>query len=537
MNHQAENKTYFADPTRATAAEIKETLKILSKDRIIHTVLESLNGLVLILNKERQILAANQELLDGLKRKSDECMIGLRPGEAFNCIHFTKGPGGCDTSMNCRHCGAVLSILAAQAIKQPIKDECKLTVLHDGKLQAAEFAVKVTPLVVQDSELLIFTLNDISNIKRKDTLQSLFNHDYMNILSGLEGWTELLKQKKSKDAAKEIMALILRLKTDFQFFNQLYQAENNHLHVDWTIFKLSELVDELLLLINNNISATKNIHVIAPDADKISIKSDRSLLLRILINMIKNACEHTPDQQMVSIQVNAQADWLIFKVKNPGFIPKKNQGKIFQRTFSTKRGAGHGLGTFSMKLFGESFLKGRISFVSNKKEGTVFVFALPLQLNNAKADSGYLNDGITIPPAAEKTKRKDNTKPVQSSLKKQIVLIEDEPQLLKLGQLLLEGLHYQVISYSDPIKALNYLINCLQLPDLVITDNNMPGLNGLVLAEKILKIKPDLKILLTTGLFEDDLQVECQRIGILAVLTKPFELKTLSETILQLINQ
>ena len=59
----------------------------------------------------------------------------------------------------------------------------------------------------------------------------------------------------------------------------------------------------------------------------------------------------------------------VFRVNNPGVIPANIRTQIFQRSFSTK-GHGRGLGTYSMKLFGENYLNGKVYFQSNEKQGT-----------------------------------------------------------------------------------------------------------------------------------------------------------------------
>jgi sensor histidine kinase regulating citrate/malate metabolism len=50
---------------------------------------------------------------------------------------------------------------------------------------------------------------------------------------------------------------------------------------------------------------------------------------------------------------------------------------LVQRSFSTTGGGGRGIGTYSVKLFGERYLKGRVAFVSREQEGTTFSFAVP----------------------------------------------------------------------------------------------------------------------------------------------------------------
>ena len=58
-------------------------------------------------------------------------------------------------------------------------------------------------------------------------------------------------------------------------------------------------------------------------------------------------------------------------------IPESIQSQLFKRSFSTKGDVGRGLGTYSIKLFAERFLHGRISFTSGAEDGTVFMVDLP----------------------------------------------------------------------------------------------------------------------------------------------------------------
>ena len=66
-----------------------------------------------------------------------------------------------------------------------------------------------------------------------------------------------------------------------------------------------------------------------------------------------------------------------FFVHNDEAIPREVQARIFQRSFSTKAQRGRGLGTYSMKLFGERYLGGEVSFTSTPEAGTEFAIVLP----------------------------------------------------------------------------------------------------------------------------------------------------------------
>jgi signal transduction histidine kinase len=67
-----------------------------------------------------------------------------------------------------------------------------------------------------------------------------------------------------------------------------------------------------------------------------------------------------------------------FHVNNAGEIPPTVAPRIFQRSFTTKAGTGHGLGTYGMRLLGERYLGGKVSFTTSAEAGTVFSIRLPL---------------------------------------------------------------------------------------------------------------------------------------------------------------
>jgi signal transduction histidine kinase len=116
---------------------------------------------------------------------------------------------------------------------------------------------------------------------------------------------------------------------------------------------------------------------IAPDAASLTMVTDQRLLHRILDNMTKNAVEASPLDGLVRLGCNDLGeDEVEFWVHNDGVIPREIQLQIFQRSFSSK-GHDRGLGTHSIKLLGERYLKGRVSFSSDPETGTTFRFSCP----------------------------------------------------------------------------------------------------------------------------------------------------------------
>ena len=105
--------------------------------------------------------------------------------------------------------------------------------------------------------------------------------------------------------------------------------------------------------------------------------TDRRLLSRVLGNMLKNGLEATAAGQTVSLECHDRGQSVAFAVHNPEAMPEEVQRQVFQRSFSTKGQPGRGIGTYSMKLFGEQFLGGKVEFTSAASQGTTFTLTLP----------------------------------------------------------------------------------------------------------------------------------------------------------------
>jgi signal transduction histidine kinase len=107
--------------------------------------------------------------------------------------------------------------------------------------------------------------------------------------------------------------------------------------------------------------------------------------MRVLLNMVVNALEAGKAGDEVRIGTEGTKANVTFRVWNRQPIPENVAPRIFQRFFTTKPGDGRGVGTFSMKLLGETLLKGEVSFETSEESGTTFRLTLP-------RDPGVLED-------------------------------------------------------------------------------------------------------------------------------------------------
>lgn len=369
--------THFAPPERATPAEVNEQVAFCLDDPVARAVLEAVDSYAVVLNPQRQILAANPALLDALSGEVPGVCQGLRLGEALGCIRATEGPNGCGTSEACRQCGAVLSILATQDTGQASTGECLISLKRGGRLVAREFMARSFPLVVAGHRLTLLTLQDISSQKRRETLERIFIHDLRDSLQGMRGWTELLQSAgtSATSIAERILDMAGHLTAEVEFQRRLLQAERGELVPDLRMTTPERILDELEASLGAEVVARV---IRLPHAKAVHpLRTDPAILLGILSSMIMNAVEALPLGGQAQVWYERHAGRTTFVVQNPGCLTREVAERVFQRSFSTKAERGRGLGTYSMKLLGETVLGGKVGFHSDWANGTRFFIELP----------------------------------------------------------------------------------------------------------------------------------------------------------------
>lgn len=371
--------THFAPPERMELRLLAQLAEKSLADPVLRVVLESLDGHVLVLNRHRQILAANPSVLKDLQMEVCEALVGLRPGEAFGCMHLPEAPSGCGTSAACRNCGLVLAVLAAQAQAETVEGECLMALQHDERFGGREFHVKVTPLDLDGEPILVAVLHDISDTRRREVLEASFLHDLSNVLQGLSNWTELLRASAGNPAraAQQIAALSQRINEEVAVHRMILQAERGELLVHPQPLLAHYLLEEVCLGLEGHEALKGKVLEAEPIGTEDAFWADPTLLRRVLTNMLVNALEASPPGSHIRIAFDHLDGLPRFRVHNPGTIPPEACSQMFHRAFSTKAAKGRGLGTYAMKLLGENHLRGQVGFSTSEAEGTCFWILLP----------------------------------------------------------------------------------------------------------------------------------------------------------------
>jgi len=226
-----------------------------------------------------------------------------------------------------------------------------------------------------------FAIADISDEKRRRALERIFFHDILNYAGGLRGLVDLLKMvkddKERLEVENDLSRFTAELIEEINAQRQLIAAEHDELVLRLEEMHSLQLIKDLVEIYQGHeVTRGKHLKIVAESEDLL-LSSDRLLLRRVVGNMVKNAIEASVIGDVIWVGCQKVDNQVRFWVQNPRYIPRSIQLQIFNRSFSTK-GSGRGLGTYSMKLLGERYLAGRVSFDSRPDEGTTFQICVPI---------------------------------------------------------------------------------------------------------------------------------------------------------------
>jgi K+-sensing histidine kinase KdpD len=374
-----EEKTYYAPAGRTDDNSIKNKKELISSLEKFTEIFGAMTGLGAVLDKNRQVVYANEEFIRTFGFTNLENLMGRRPGEAISCIHSGELPSGCGTSEACSVCGAVNAILESQKTGVRSTRETRINSRIKGQNISFDLKVTSTPVKIFDEYYYFFMVDDISNEKRRITLERIFFHDILNMAGGLNGLLSVLKEGTDPEEARSLIDLSeetsRNLVEEIMLHRQIRAAENGDLEVKIEKMRSGEFLNSVVGKIRYHEVAKGKSVIIDQDSADVDFKSDRILLQRVMINLLKNALEATVENGSVKLGCNIKGGKTIFTVKNDTVMPNDIKLQIFQRSFSTK-GKGRGIGTYSIRLLTENYLRGKVSFISNDTDGTVFTVTI-----------------------------------------------------------------------------------------------------------------------------------------------------------------
>lgn len=368
--------TSYAPAMRFTNGQLENQSKLILENTQLVSFMESISQMVLILNRNRQVIYANNNYKKFVRQINHDPILGKRPGETFNCTNAFKSASGCGTSTACKSCGAVNAILESHKGKRSTKECQVLTTTND----ALDLNVTATPLLLDNTHFTIFSIIDISAENRKKSLERVFIHDILNSAGAISGLSSIIAEMEDindiRDLAKTIEDASRSLIDEIQAQRELGAAERGEFQAQITEIDTTPVLMELQKTYARHEHNIGKPIVIDNKSTNCTIATDRVQLKRIIGNMIKNAFEINIPDDVITLCCEERDKMVQISVHNKSYIPEKVGQQIFKRFFSTK-GKGRGLGTYGMKLLGEKFLKGKVDFTSSETKGTTFYIQLP----------------------------------------------------------------------------------------------------------------------------------------------------------------
>ena len=370
------------------------------------------------------------------------------------------------------------------------------------------------------------------------TLAGGIAHDFNNILSAILGYIELSKIYIEPDSKvfhylEEVFKAGSRAKDLVrQILSISRQAEQKRKSVN-----INEITREALRMLKVTLPSTIEIKENLVE-DIALIEADSIQIHQVIMNLVTNASQSMKEKggtltvtlNIETLQSNIRKNghdikagkYVKLTISDTGYgISTEDEKRIFDPYYTTKaQGVGTGLGL----AVAQSIVKkhgGNILFSSKLGTGTDFFVYLPvIEDRNIKDSDDVLVTKFLLPTGKE-----------------HILLVDDEETIIDTGREMLEYLGYSVETFNKSAYALNEFKKLPEKYDLIISDMTMPEMNGDELAKKMIKIRPDIPIIICTGYNPQIDEKTAKTIGLKAFIFKPLTFQKLATTVRNVLNQ
>ncbi|MGV1100831.1 PAS domain-containing hybrid sensor histidine kinase/response regulator [Thiovibrio sp. JS02] len=370
------------------------------------------------------------------------------------------------------------------------------------------------------------------------TLAGGIAHDFNNILSAMIGYAELARMDIENDknqAAADLDAVLNGAHRAAELVKQILTFSRKG---GESLEPLAPylIVKESLKLLRASLPSTIQIKEdIDPESGK--ILADPTRVQQVLVNLCTNALHAMENEQgVLSVKLSRRelgpADLkgepalapgpyveLMVADTGRGMAPATMQ-RIFEPYFTTKepgRGTGMGLALVHgiVKNFG-----GMIKVDSTVGAGTLFRVYFPAL--------------ETATPGPEQDKTPEQLLPGGNE---HILVVDDENMLAGMQKSMLEHLGYRVTATTSSLNALDLFQKAPAEYDLLVTDQTMPDLTGAELAKAVLRIRPEMPVILCTGYSSMISEEQAKELGIRAFLLKPIDRVLWTKTVRRLLDE
>ena len=394
---------------------------------------------------------------------------------------------------------------------------------HYFQARIAPFEGNTVLALIHDIGDRIRRSEELIEAKRRaedaDRMKSVFlanmSHEIRTPLNAIVGFSEIMVLTENEEEKHEYLEIIQKNSNLLlQLINDildLSRIESGKSEMHFQQVEIAGLVDEVEKVHQLKMKLNVDLKVVRPQGE-FWTSTDRNRVMQVLFNFLSNAIKNT-ETGSITLGLKQEGDWLKLFVSDTGCgIPEEKLPQIFTRFEKLNDFVqGTGLGLSICKSIVER-LGGRIEVSSELGQGSTFALYLPYQ---------------EIP--VEVAERSLSTKIDSESVRhKKILVVEDiESNFAQLNILLKK--EYIILWVRNGQEAINSFIR--EKPDLILMDIRMPVMDGIQATEKIRTISLSVPIIAVTAYAFYTEQQQAIQAGCNAVISKPYSLEKLKETI------
>jgi PAS domain S-box-containing protein len=411
-------------------------------------------------------------------------------------------------------------------------------IIEDGRVVGAVINFRdITErrLVEKEKERLESQLRQVQKLEAIGTLAGGIAHDFNNVLGIIMGYTDLIglhlpEESKEKEHLGALLKACRRAK---DLVRQILTFSRSEDGLERRPVDIRPIIKESLKFLRASLPTTIEIR------QNISITGGMILahptqIHQVLTNLCTNAA-HAMEEKGGVLEVSLtdldltpgavppHSDmipglYMRLTVSDTGHgMPSATLERIFDPYFTTKGiGKGTGLGLPIVHGIVKGY-GGAITVSSEIGKGTTFHVYLPT------SEGDLIVSDEVCSPIPRGTER--------------ILFVDDEMPLIDLWQKSLGRLGYNVVIATDSLQALQLFRAHPEDFDLVMTDYTMPKMTGIDLAEQMMRVRPDILVILCTGVIEWNMEEKAKEMGIRAFLRKPMEVRKTAEEIRKVLEQ
>ena len=382
-------------------------------------------------------------------------------------------------------------------------------------------------------------LRESQKMEAIGTLAGGVAHDFNNLLAAILGNLALAREDVGPDhMAQESLAEVHRAAVRARQLVQQILAFSRRQTQELQRQPLTPLVEEALRLLRSLLPARVHLSTRLA-ATGLPVVADATQVQQVLMNLCTNAWQAMGPQQSGEIMVAlrpvaldaaqalqlgdlAAGAYACLSVADDGpGMDEATQRRIFEPFFTTKApGSGTGLGLSVVHGIVKAH-RGAIAVHSAPGAGARFDVYLPLA-----------SDAAAVAPAATEPE----PAPAPAVAGRHIVYVDDYEALVYLAARLLRKHGYRVSTFLSGEQALAWFQGNTEPVDLLVTDQNMPGLSGLELAQAVRGLRPQQRVAVVSGHVNDALIQQARAIGVDDVLGKQDRMDALAEAVRQLLE-